>query len=297
MKLTIHCFAYGVKIEPSVINFPFRDTLLSISFHEKDKNGELTLQLSKKILPEEVSIEGEIRDEKGLFIEKRSRPYKELITEAAQLVEGLFSVFYLATPPKFDTERIVVNVIAESKEETEMIKSGKVTGGFGAVFSDPIKNSYNISDEVISAAPKAIDHLAALSFLAQAIRSQHQNDQEVAFFLYFRIIDGYFSDGASDVEKALISKAHKLIKYIKYEDEIKKATKAILASLKLKSKSEINFQGLISDIVLIRHKLTHFSQSNAESHHRVGMKFDLNIVNFYLRKSCVIVLLDILNSQ
>jgi hypothetical protein len=292
MKLTIHCFAYGVKIDRRAILFPFRDMTLSLSAHHREKEEELILELSKSVSTEEISIENEARDDQGVFLERRMRPYKELITEAAQLVEGLLSIFYLAIPPKFETDRIIVNVLAESPEEEEIIKSGKVMQGFGNIMQPPRRTQYNLKDNLVDASKEAINHLPALSFLAQGIRSQDANDQEIAFFLYFRIIDGYFSDGAKDVEEALLKNFADISKYITYNDETKNAAKSILDALKLPSKSSNNFEGFISDIVLIRHKLTHFSKTNAERHSRASIKPDLNILNFHLRIANIKLLLD-----
>jgi hypothetical protein len=292
MKLTIHCFAYGVKIDRRSIVFPFRDMTLSVSSHQTEKEEELILELSKNVLQEELSIDNEIKDEDGFFLEKRMRPYKELITEAAQLVEGLFSVFYFTPPPKFETDRIIVNVLAESPEEEELLKSGKIMQGFGNIMQPPRRTQYNLKDNLVDASKEAINHLPALSFLAQGIRSQEENNQEVAFFLYFRIIDGYFSDGATDVEKTLLKNSSDIAKYITYNDETKNATKSILDALKLPSKSSNDFEGFISDIVLIRHKLTHFSKTNAERHSRASIKPDLNVLNFHLRIANVKLLLD-----
>ena len=220
------------------------------------------------------------------------QPYKASLTEAAQLIEGLFSIYYNAAPPKFETDRIIANVLPETPEEEDLIKSGQVTAGFGNIMQ-PISNiEYALKDNLIDVSKEAIKHLPALSFLAQAIRSQESNDQEVSFFLYFRIIEGYFSDGANDVERALLKNAADISKYINYNQETIGATEAILKQLNFSAKSLINFEGLISDIVLIRHKLTHFSKTNAERHSRTSIKFDLNILNFHLKIACIKLLLD-----
>ena len=153
MQIEFHCFGSGAKIDPTAISFPFKDMLLSVSNDKRDNDEILMLKLSKKISPEELSVEGEIRDEQGQFIEKRMRPYKELLTEGANLIEGLFSIFYLATPPKFDTDKILVNVITENVEEEELIKSGKITGGFGNIFQQLRKPLYQVNESLISTYP------------------------------------------------------------------------------------------------------------------------------------------------
>lgn len=292
MQVTAHCFTYGVKINRVAFSFPFKDMILSVSSHTQDKEEGLMLELSKKVNSSEFSVENEVRDDKGIFIAKRMQPYKVALTEAANLIEGMFSILYLATPPKFETDKIIVNVLPETPEEEELIKSGKVTGGFGNVGHPIQRPIYQINEKFLSASTTAIEHLPALSFLAQGIRSQSENDQEIAFFLYFRIIDGYFSDGVKDVEAGLLKKSTDIAKYLNYEDEAKDAVKSILNQLKLSSKSHSNFEGFISDLVLIRHKLTHFSKTNADRHHRADLQFDLNIINFHLRIANTRLLLD-----
>jgi hypothetical protein len=131
-----------------------------------------------------------------------------------------------------------------------------------------------------------------ISFLAQGARSLEQKDQEVAFFLFFRIIEGYFSDGTKDIEAALLSKADELKKYIKYGPDTTSAVENILKTLGLKSKAKDGFEGFISDIVLIRHKLTHFSVTNQERHHRAAINYDLEVLNHFLRISCTLTLRD-----
>jgi hypothetical protein len=292
MIIRAHCFAEKVKIDKLPITFKYGEYDVQISLNKSEENEGLTLEISKKIEPSDVDFHNEVKDEKGGFIEKRLRPYKETLTEVAHLVEGYLSIMYNAEPPRFNPEKTFVNVQAETPEEQEMITKGEVSGGFGDILHPPKYPLYNWSEKIIPSLSKGEEHIASFSFLAQALRSQQRNDQEVAFFLYFRIIEGYFSDGTKDIEKALLNKKDELAKYILYTDEVKQIVKAVLDQLQLPSKASKDFEGLISDLVLIRHKLTHFSKTNSNRHHTTSVNFELNPLNNLMRRACILFLRD-----
>ena len=291
MNVSAHCFARGVTIESLPIHFQLDGDDISIDAHNTAGEEGLVLEVLRRNI-DVKELARPPQDDDGHYIEKQMRPYKERLLKVAQLMEGYLSIMYIAPPPKFDFDKIVVNVHAQTDEEREKIRTGEFTGGFGNIFKTPQVPVYKWSDKITPSIPKATQHLPALSFLAQALRSQERGDQEIAFFLYFRIIDGYFSDGVSDIEKRLLEKANELQKYILYNDTVKKSAVAILVSLRLTSKCEENFEGLIKDIVLVRHKLTHFSETNSSRHHSASIVFDLNILNRCLQRACVLVLRD-----
>lgn len=290
MLLTAHCFADKVKIDKLPIEFKYQDYLVVLTTNKKGEDEGLTLQISKTVNPNDFDFKDETRDEKGLFIEKRLRPYKETLTEVAHLIEGYLSIMYFSEPPRFNPEKVVVNIMPENPEEEQLIRSGKVSGGFGDIFHPPKYPLYNWSDKILPSIEKGTEHLASFSFLAQAIRSQQRNDQEIAFFLYFRIIEGYFSDGSKDIEKALIKNHIELSKYLLYDDEVKEIIKNVLIQLKLPSNAQKDFKGMISDLVLIRHKLTHFSNTNSTRHHTTSINFELSPLNLLMRRACILFL-------
>lgn len=292
MQLKAHCFANKVKISTLPISFKYKDFNVKIDVNNtKDIEG-LILELSTRVEPGQFSYNNLSIDEKGSYIERWLRPYKETLTEVSHLIEGYLSIMYFSEPPRFNPEKVVVNIYPENKEEEEMIRNGSVSGGFGDIFQDEKYPSYTWSEKIIPSLNQGMDHLAGLSFLSQAIRSQQRNDQEIAFFLYFRVFEGYLSDGTKDIEKALIKNQVEITKYIPYIDETKNTIMGILKSLKLHTKSDINFEGLISDLVLIRHKLTHFSKTHSDRHHNAAINFELNPLNNILRRACVLLLRD-----
>ena len=138
-----------------------------------------------------------------------------------------------------------------------MLNNGSITRSAGYA-SLPDKKSYKIDDSIFELIVPSINHLPAFSFFSQALKSLQSNDNEIAFFLFFRIIDGYFSYGASDVEKALLKKEQELKDLIPYEQKLITSLITILTEMGLPTKSQDNYAGLIIDIVRLRHKLTHF---------------------------------------
>lgn len=299
MKIVAHCFAENASISPNKMNFKFKmyDAAI-LSIHDK-----LTLQISKVLSNEELLPFSEritsltepidiIQDK----LEARLRPYNLILTEAAQLFEGLFSLMYATIPPHFDTGRIYVNLYSETDEEQKMLDDGKITRGGGYLLM-PDKKNYEIDNALYDLIAPSLNHIPSFSFFSHALRSLNSNDNEVAFFLFFRILDGYFAYGATSVEKEFLKKEADLSRFVPYDSKLINALKNILTEMGLPSKSEKDFRGLISDIVLIRHKLTHFSSTHAHTHHSATIKFELQTVNTYLYNSCFNLLREKINPQ
>lgn len=299
MKINAHCFAENASITPSKMEFEFKGYKANILSMDK----KLTLQISKILTDEELlpftekitslNATSEIIEDK---LEARLRPYKLVLTEAAQLFEGLFSLMYATIPPHFDTGRIYVNLYSETEEEQKKLEDGTISRGGGYVLMPEGKN-YNIDNSLYDLITPSLDHLAAFSFFSHALRSLNDNDNEVAFFLFFRILDGYFAFGVSGVEKALLKKEAELSRYIPYEPRLINSLKNILTEMGVPSKSETDFAGLLIDIVKVRHKLTHFSSVEAQAHHSPTIKFELVTVNTYLYNCCFNLLREKLATQ
>lgn len=299
MKIVAHCFAENASITPSKIDFKFKEydaNILSI-------DNKLTLQISKVITTEELQPFSEkitslnatpdIIEDK---LEARLRPYKIVLTEAAQLFEGLLSLMYATIPPHFDTRRIYVNLYSQTEEERQALEDGTISRGGGYVLM-PDKQNYNFDNALYELIEPSLQHLPSFSFFSHALRSLNSNDNEVAFFLFFRILDGYFAYGATSVEKEFLKKEAELSRFIPYEPKLINALKNILSDMGLPSKSDKDFKGLISDIVLVRHKLTHFSSTKAHSHHSATIKFELLTVNTYLYNCCFNLLREKISPQ
>jgi hypothetical protein len=288
MRVVAHCFAENALIIPSRFNFKFKDFDASIYSIEK----QLTLEISKIMTPEELELfsinKQSENNEEGITHErlhKKLEPYKIVLTEAAHLLEGIFSLMYQTVPPHFDTFKTYVNLYSQTDEEQKLLDEGSISRGGGYLISNGV-NKYHLDNSILELIEPSIYHLTAFSFFSTALRSLKSNDNEVAFFLFFRIIDGYFAHGAKDVEKELLKSTTDVQRFIPYDPTLISSIKTIISEMGLPSKSEKGFDGLISDIVLIRHKLTHFSSSKSKSHHSAKIKMELLTVNNYLYNCC-----------
>lgn len=299
MKIVAHCFAENASITPTRMDFEFKGYDANIL----SMDDKLTLQISKvmnseELLPfsEKITSSTETIDIVEDKLEARLRPYKLILTDAAQLFEGLFSLMYATIPPHFDTGRIYVNLYSQTDEEQKMLDEGTITRGGGYVLM-PDKKNYKIDNSLYDLITPSLNHIPSFSFFSHALRSLKSNDNEVAFFLFFRILDGYFSFGATAVKKELLKKETELSRFIPYEPKLINSLKNILTNMGLPSESETDFKGLISDIVLIRHKLTHFSSAQAQAHHSPTIKFELVTVNTYLYNCCFNLLREKISPQ
>lgn len=295
MTITIHCFAMDSIISPHQINFEYKGYNATII----TTGGDLALQISKTLTSNELSmfktyndIEENSKDKLELIL----RPYKLIITEVAQLIEGIFSITYKNTPPNFETHRININLYPETNQEGIDLDNGNLLRGAGYVANQREKK-YILDNSINDLIEPSINHIPALSFFSNAVRSLDNNDHEVAFFLFFRIIDGYFSYGATKVEKELLKKEFELIKLIPYEENLINSARKILESMSIPSKSQKNFRGLITDIVMIRHKLTHYSSIKPQSHHNSTIKLELSTINKYLYSCCFNLLREKIGSE
>jgi hypothetical protein len=286
MRINAHCFAESVRIENLPIRFAYKDVDVTISYNRREQTDGLMLHISRPLIPGELTVPISQQDDKGDFIARQLQPFTELLTEIAILLEGLMSVYYFASPPKFNPHELMVNINGDDEAEQELINSGQISGGFGVVLSSGEPNTYQWTDDIVTALPAAVAHLPAFSFLAQAIRSQTRHDDEVAFFLFFRILDGYFADGQSQVQKYLLKRKTDLKAIIPYDTELIQALENALIQLNLPSKSKQDFEGLLNDLVLIRHKLIHFSETRATSHFQITLNSELAVINSYLRVAC-----------
>jgi len=293
MRLKIHCFASKAKITPQSFSLVFKGCDVVVSSYNHGEGDYLLLEVYKTLTPEEING-FKSKDEEGQnpveFFEVRTRQYTELITEAAQLVEGLFSIFFFCAPPKFDSGRPTANLFGETEEEWELIRTDKVSRGFGYVQESRESPSYSLDESIKDAVESSSLHLPVFSFFAQAIRSLKDNEQELAFFLFFRIIEGYFSDGKADLSRAFSKEEKNIERYLPYDDETKKAISSILREMNLPSKCSIDYKGLLGDIVNIRHKLTHFSATNASIYHSAKIKFNLRPLNVIMYKGCFLLI-------
>jgi|SRR5882724_7113187 len=291
MIISVHCFAYKASLFPRTFSFPLGSwevSLVATGKSPKNDLPELTLYMRRKMSTDEIELykkkPGPGEDVEQLF-SARSRIYTEHLNEAAKLIEGLLTVFHHFPAPKFDTSKPTVNLYGETEEESALLENDMIRG-FGTLSMPEQYPEYAFSDKMSAYIASAQPHLPALTFMSQARRSLVSADHEVAFSLYFRILDGYFADGSSRVELAFVENQDELKKYLPYHPDLITALSTILTDKKLTTKSKIDFKGLIEDLVLLRHKSTHFSATKPASFFNPQTWHELEIVNRFLDQTC-----------
>jgi hypothetical protein len=289
MRIKAHCYLENAKISKHIF-FTLDKTEVNVYNSKVGENGEgLCLEISQPVDVSELAVEPkEEQDEKGEFIEKRLKKYKYILQEAADVVEGTLSVNYFSSVPRFDTDRVVVNVIAENDEERKLISDGKVTGGFGNVFTGRKLPIFEINNDLFKDVDIKKNHLAALSIFAEAVRAKTSNDEERSFFLFFRILEGYLGDGTPRLEKAIKRNKKEFEAHLPFNrTELMNGLDKSLSVLHFALKNKKGSEGVIADLVLLRHKLTHFDEKNSERHYAPEMRFELGKVNMALLEICL----------
>ncbi len=130
MKIVAHCFADNSSITPNPLNIHFKGFNVSLFPFEQN----LTLQASKILSEEEqlsfskkIAYDTENVETVKDQLEGKLRPYKIILTEVAQLFEGLFALMYNSVPPHFDTSKTFINLYTETESERTMLEDGSIT--------------------------------------------------------------------------------------------------------------------------------------------------------------------------
>ncbi len=292
MILQIHCYIERTKIDPLPKNFTFEDFLVEINNTNVAGINGLELRAKKSIDSDEfISHE----DDREQFTRKILSKYRAELQRMTLYLEGLLSVYFPQNPIDFDISHVMVNVSPETDSEKMLFedKNNKVIWGAGDVHvNNPPGYIYPWSDVLQQKLEDSSDYLPSLSFFSQALKAESRHEQEVAFFLLFRIIEGYYGDGTPKIEEALKARSVEIEKYLPTNPLIQASLKNILiGKLRLPSKSQSgNINDLISDLVLLRHKMVHFNQATKDRYFNVAIKPDLAVINRALIFACIKVI-------
>ncbi len=308
MRLNAHCFIDEVVFDPLPTQFPIRDGMAWISInHGPYKSGEkqevLGSILHYKVLvdpneflrPEDHTHDHSIQFKKiGELLDK----YRGIMYEIAATIEGLISISTIKSFPPFRIQQVMINLTADTHEEQEMIDKELISYTFGDVGVAREKQNIVVNgiDKILVPIATANDHLSALAIYTTGVRALERFDMEVAFSSFFRVIEGYLGDGSSRVEQALLKKETEVTSLLKITTDTFAALHRILTNLSLPitSKDKSDNRGIISDIVLLRHKLMHYNLKQQDHHFYSAMRIDLRyLVNQLHRAAFFLIREDI----
>lgn len=308
MRLNAHCFIDGVVFDPLPTRFPICDGVAWISInHGPYKPGEkqevlgsmlhyeTSVDPNEFLRPEDHTSDHSIQFKKiGELLDK----YRGIMYEIAATIEGLISISTIKPFPPFRIQQVMINLTADTPVEQEMIDKELISYTFGdvGVARDRQNIVVNEIDKMLAPIAAANDRLSALAIYTTGVRALERFDMEIAFSSFFRVVEGYLGDGTGKVEQALHKKEAEVISLLKITPDAFEALHRILTNLSLPitSKSISDGKGIISDIVLLRHKLMHYNLKQQNHHFYSAMRVDLkHLVNQLHRAAFFLIREDI----
>ncbi len=303
MRVRVYCFLPNIKFDPVPKPFKVKD---GEAWIENDSNGcSLTYETAANLDDFLHGPEDPNDHDHKIYFKKIGElldKYRGDLNEIATVIEGLVSIMTIKPFPAFLLQHVNVRLHPESKEDQKLIKEEKVHHTFGDIGRSRGINLDTVgsADEILKYSVKAGDRLSALSIYTLAARAEDRFELEIAYSNYFRIIEGYFGDGTQYIERSLKLKATEIIKLIQPTEEFLAGLKSILSSLTLKSvTNDINdVEGIVHDLVVLRHKLMHYNLANQDTHFYSSMRVDLKVIlpNIH-RAALMLIRNDIENSH
>ncbi len=308
MKATTYCFLPGVKFDPIPRPFKVKDGVAWIGNDYEPNTGQKKQEIVGCFLSYETgaNIEEFLRkseapkpgtkeyDEEFKKIGELLDKYRGELNEVATLIEGLISVMTIKPFPAFLIGHVNVRLNPENEEDSRLIKEEKVHHTFGDVGRSRDSSLITVGgiDSILEYAPKAEERLSALSIYTLASRAEERLELEIAYANFFRIIEGYFGDGTKNIENSLQDNAGGIVKLLRPNEDFLNGLQAILAHLKLPShaKSLSAEKEIISDLVLLRHKLMHYNLTHHNRHFYSTMRIDLKKIITNLHRAAFFLL-------
>ncbi len=298
MEVVVYCFLPGIRFDPLPEPFKIKDGVAWISNdHEPNRGQEkqevigcsLSYQASAKTKDflRVAEAPGDKRHTKnfkkiGELLDK----YREELSEVAIVVEGLISVSTAKPMPAFLLDHINVRLIPETERDKKLIAEEKVLHTFGDVGKNrnAVVKVVRKADSMLDCISKAEPRISALSIYTLASRAEERFELEIAYLNFFRIIEGYFGDGTPNIDYALKAKTKEIIRLLKPDADFVQGLKSILSRLKLSSKANLptDEEEIVSDLVLLRHKLAHYNLSQQDRHFYSSLRIDLKSIIRYI---------------
>jgi hypothetical protein len=286
-----HCFIEKIKIDTLPITFSHNNSEVILEVHKSGTIDGLMLKLKERIDTSEILASDSNKAEE--MTKKLITKYRKKLNEVTIMLEGLFSIYYFNPIPNFDITHVMVNIEPENEKEREILKE-KAIRGAGDIFVNSKGILIKWSPNMLSKIEIAFQYLPLLSLFSQALISSKRGNEEVSFFLLFRIIEGCFSDGTANIERALKKNEDAIKNHLKPNLEFINSLVNILKNkLGLSPKSSLgdyNISNIISDLVLLRHKLIHFNLKHSKKHFYPDIRLDLQAVNKHLSRTCLIAI-------
>lgn len=301
MKVTVYCFLPGVKFDPLPKAFAVKDgeAWIGNDFEPNREQKKQEIVGSFLSYATDANIEDFLRvpedpddrEHKAQFekIQALTDRYRGELNEVATLVEGLVSTMSAKPFPSFLIQHVNVRLTPENPEEEKLIADEKVHHTFGDIGKSRENRFVTVgdADEMLRFSHRAEERLSALSIYTLAIGAEERFELEIAYLNFFRIIEGYLGGGTPRVEEALQKESARFVGLLKPDEKFLKELRAVLSYLGLPSKtsSVTDAPGIVSDLVLLRHKLAHYNLTHQDKHFYASMRLDLKVIVCHLHRA------------
>ena len=294
MRLNVHCFLDGVVFDPLPTPFSMKGGKVWISINWGPYKGPYEDGEKQEVLGSMLHYEVEEVDHNEFLRPEDNTPdhriqfkkvgehldkYRGIMYEIAGTIEGLVSISAIKPFPPFGVQQVMVGLTPDTPADKELIDNELISYTFGDVGVQRDKQNIVVGgiDQMLAPVAKASERLSALAIYMAGVRAQERIEMDIAFTSFFRVVEGYMGDGTRKVERALHKKEVEVTALLRFHPEALVALHKVLKSLSLPitSKDHNDGKGIISDIVLLRHKLMHYNLKNQTHHFYSSLRTDL----------------------
>ena len=289
MRLTVNCFARGLTIDKLPVIFSMGNRKIRVETIKSGDDYFLWLSSTRRVDLSEITIG---KDDANTVASRLLAKCRVELNETALTLEGVLITHYFCSIPPFDISMSYILVKPDNKMEEALLKSGKVIAGGGSTEKKARQLLLRWRDDFDKKLSEANNSLYLISLLSNAFRAHDNGDQEVAFSLYFRILEAFFGDGSANLKTPFLNNKNKLSKYFRMDERIRKSLNKILKELlSLPSKClDGKKESLIEDMLVLRHKMVHFDMKEVKKYYNPAVRIELALLNRYLKLACYLLI-------
>jgi len=219
----------------------------------------------------------------------------------SNLLESYLMFSFNQVLGKFDEKELIINILASKSERDKLQKEGYFEGGGGVHIINPPGLSFpEISEEQIEEIRKLNKYVPILVFFGEGRRQHRNKNNEIAFGLFFKILEGIFlKKGTNNREGQFIKMAPEIKKVLPFYQTLYDALNRLLTkNLKITLEHRKDkYEDMLVMLIRLRDQLSHFNQERAIHYFDISMSQDLDIVNSFMISAIYKIIFSILKSK
>lgn len=293
MKLQMHAYLDGKYKLEKPVSFTLKDYIVVLNNNKFDEENVVGLSVTRDIEFEELNIGGP-RSEK--VIRNKIAYFENEFREVSTLVEAYLMITFNHVIGRFNLDEITINIISANKEEKdELWKEIYFQGGGGIhVINKPGLLFPELKEKDIHKILKLSKNIPVLALFSEGRRQHYAKNNEIAFGLFFKVIEGVFLENTKNREKQFIQKKLEIEKFLPFYQSLYDALiKLLTVNLKLKiTHRKDSYEDMLVLLVRLRDQLAHFNQDRSQHYFDFSMGSDLNIVNSFMINAILRIIYD-----